>query len=223
MFGYINIKEKLNSINSKISYINEKNKEFLQNKKFLEREINTISQEKIDYFNEKETLDKDLEILTVNARQNSILCKTDRGEPSLNMNLSTNYINNSEIEDIELSQKKQRLETLKKKYNKIFDYITANKKEFPVIKNKNNMIQGENMVLNEKLKQKQLIWDQIRKENERVKTVVIKRRYSTLETDNNNINNKNQKKDDKNKKVQNKNIKVSKISSFLNNMFGKKK
>lgn len=213
----------LNSINSKISYINEKNKEFLQNKKFLEREINTISQEKIDYFNEKETLDKDLEILTVNARQNSILCKTDRGEPSLNMNLSTNYINNSEIEDIELSQKKQRLETLKKKYNKIFDYITANKKEFPVIKNKNNMIQGENMVLNEKLKQKQLIWDQIRKENERVKTVVIKRRYSTLETDNNNINNKNQKKDDKNKKLQNKNIKVSKISSFLNNMFGKKK
>ena len=213
----------LNSINSKISYINEKNKEFLQNKKFLEREINTISQEKIDYFNEKETLDKDLEILTVNARQNSILCKTDRGEPSLNMNLSTNYINNSEIEDIELSQKKQRLETLKKKYNKIFDYITANKKEFPVIKNKNNMIQGENMVLNEKLKQKQLIWDQIRKENERVKTVVIKRRYSTLETDNNNINNKNQKKDDKNKKVQNKNIKVYKISYFLNNMFGKKK
>ncbi len=87
------------------------------------------------------------------------------------------------------------------------------------------MIQGENMVLNEKLKQKQLIWDQIRKENERVKTVVIKRRYSTLETDNNNINNKNdnKKKDDKNKKVQNKNIKVSKISSFLNNMFGKKK
>jgi len=215
----------LNSINSKISYINDKNKEFLQNKKFLVREINTISQEKIDYFNEKENLDKDLEILTINARQNSILCKTDRGEPSLNMNISTNYINNSEIEDIELSQKKQRLETLKKKYNKIFDYITANKKEFPVIKNKNNMIQGENMVLNEKLKQKQLIWDQIRKENERVKTVVIKRRYSTLETDNNNINNKNdnKKKDDKNKKVQNKNIKVSKISSFLNNMFGKKK
>ena len=48
----------LNSINSKISYINDKNEEFLQNKKFLEREINTLSQEKIVYFNEKENLDR---------------------------------------------------------------------------------------------------------------------------------------------------------------------
>ena len=54
----------LSSINSKISYINDKNKELLQNKKFLEGEINTISQEKIDYFNEKETLDKNLELIT---------------------------------------------------------------------------------------------------------------------------------------------------------------
>lgn len=209
----------LNSINSKISYINDKNKEFLQNKKFLVREINTISQEKIDYFNEKENLDKDLEILTINARQNSILCKTDRGETSINMNLSTNFINNSEIDDIEIAQKTKKLESLKKKYNKIFDQISANKKEYPIIKNKNNMIQGENMILNEKLKQKQLIWDQIRKENEKVKTVVIKRDYLHIEPENN------KKKEDKNKdkKGQNKNIKVSKMSSFLNNMFRKKK
>ena len=57
----------LSSINSKISYINDKNKELLQNKKFLEGEINTISQEKIDYFNEKETLDKNLELMTLSA------------------------------------------------------------------------------------------------------------------------------------------------------------
>ena len=209
----------LNSINNKISYINDRNKEFLQNKKFIEREINAISQEKIDYFNEKETLDKDLELLTLNARQNSILCKTDRGETSINMNLSTNFINNSEIDDIEIAQKTKKLESLKKKYNKIFDQISANKKEYPLIKNKNNMIQGENMILNEKLKQKQLIWDQIRKENEKVKTVVIKRDYLHIEPENN------KKKEDKNKdkKGQNKNIKVSKMSSFLNNMFRKKK
>ena len=209
----------LNSINNKISYINDRNKEFLQNKKFIEREINAISQEKIDYFNEKETLDKDLELLTLNARQNSILCKTDRGETSINMNLSTNFINNSEIDDIEIAQKTKKLESLKKKYNKIFDQISANKKEYPIIKNKNNMIQGENMILNEKLKQKQLIWDQIRKENEKVKTVVIKRDYLHIEPENN------KKKEDKNKdkKGQNKNIKVSKMSSFLNNMFRKKK
>ena len=205
----------LNSMNSKISYINDKNKEFLQNKKFVEREVNTISQEKIDYFNEKENLDKHLELLTLNARQNSMICKTDT---SVNMNLSTNFINTNEIDDIELAQKTKQLEGLKKKYNKIFDYITANKKEFPVIKNKNNMIQGENMVLNEKLKQKQLIWDQIRKENENVKTVVIKRDYTHLQPEKNN-----QKKDDKPKKEQSKNIKVSKIGSFLNNMFSKKK
>ena len=214
----------LNSINSKISYINDKNKEYLQNKKILEREINTISQEKIDYFNEKETLDKDLEILTVNAHQNSILCKTDRGENTSNINLSTNFINTTDIEDIEIAQKNKRLEALKKKYNKIFDYISANKKEFPIIKNKTNMIQGENMVLNEKLKQKQLIWDQIRKENEKVKTVVIKREYTRVDTDNSKT-----KKEEKNIKLQNKNknnnanLKVSKIGSFLNNMFGKKK
>ena len=81
----------LNSINSKISYINDKNEEFLQNKKFLEREINTLSQDKIDYFNEKENLDKDLEILTVNVKQNRVLCKTDRGNNS-NINISTNFI-----------------------------------------------------------------------------------------------------------------------------------
>ena len=211
----------LNSINSKISYINDKNKEYLQNKKILEREINTISQEKIDYFNEKETLDKDLEILTVNAHQNSILCKTDRGENTSNINLSTNFINTTDIEDIEIAQKNKRLEALKKKYNKIFDYISANKKEFPIIKNKSNMLQGENMVLNEKLKQKQLIWDQIRKENEKVKTVVIKRSYSHVETENNKPNQP--KKEEQTKKEINKNIKVSKIGSFLHNMLGKKK
>ena len=210
----------LNSINNKISYINDRNKEFLQNKKFIEREINAISQEKIDYFNEKETLDKDLELLTLNARQNSILCKTDRGETSINMNLSTNFINNSEIDDIEIAQKTKKLESLKKKYNKIFDQISANKKEYPIIKNKNNMIQGENMILNEKLKQKQLIWDQIRKENEKVKTVVIKRDYLHIEPEN---SKKKEDKDKKDKKGQNKNIKVSKMSSFLNNMFRKKK
>ena len=210
----------LNSINSKISYINDKNKEFLQNKRFLEQEINTISQEKIDYFYEKENLDKDLEILTVNAKLNSSFCKT---ENSVNLNLSTNVIstNTNDIDDIEITQKTKKLESLKKKYNKTFDYITANKKEYPVLKNKNSMLQGENMVLNEKLKQKQLIWDQLRKENERIKTVVIKRDYSHIETDNNNKNNK--KKDDKDKKAQTKNLKVSKIGSFLNNMFSKKK
>ena len=205
----------LNSMNSKISYINDKNKEFLQNKKFVEREVNTISQEKIDYFNEKENLDKHLELLTLNARQNSMICKTDT---SVNMNLSTNFINTNEIDDIELAQKTKQLEGLKKKYNKIFDNISANKKEYPILKNKNSMLQGENMVLNEKLKQKQLIWDQIRKENENVKTVVIKRDYTHLQPEKNN-----QKKDDKPKKEQSKNIKVSKIGSFLNNMFSKKK
>ena len=210
----------LNSINSKISYINEKNKEFLQNKKFVEREINTISQEKIDYFNEKEKLDTNLELLTLNARQNSILYKNDKLDNSISMNLSTNFINNSEIDDIELAQKTKKLEGLKKKYNKIFDNISANKKELPILKSKNSMLQGENMVLNEKLKQKQLIWDQIRQENEKIKTVVIKRDYLHIEPEKNN-----KKKDDKDKKEQTKakNIKVSKIGSFLNNMLGKKK
>ena len=124
----------LNSINSKISYINDKNKEFLQNKKFLEREINTISQEKIDYFNEKETLDKDLEILTVNAHQNSILCKTDRGENTSNINLSTNFINTTDIEDIEIAQKNKRLEALKKNITKYLIILVPIKKNFLLLK-----------------------------------------------------------------------------------------
>jgi hypothetical protein len=206
-----------NSINGKISYINDKNKEFLQNKKFIEREINAISQEKIDCFNEKENLDKELELLNLNAMSNSFM------NQSVNLNLSTNFNNNSDIDEIELAQKTKKIEGLKKKYNKIFDNITANKKEFPIIKNKNSMLQGENMVLNEKLKQKQLIWEQLRKENERVKTVVIKRSYLNIETENNNKKDKNVKKDGKETKVQTKNIKVSKIGSFLGNMFKKKK
>ena len=205
------------SINGKISYINDKNKEFLQNKKFIEREINAISQEKIDCFNEKENLDKELELLNLNAMSNSFM------NQSVNLNLSTNFNNNSDIDEIELAQKTKKIEGLKKKYNKIFDNITANKKEFPIIKNKNSMLQGENMVLNEKLKQKQLIWEQLRKENERVKTVVIKRSYLNIETENNNKKDKNVKKDGKDSKVQTKNIKVSKIGSFLGSMFKKKK
>ena len=216
----------LNSINGKISYINDKNKEFLQNKRFIEREINVISQERIDCFNEKENLDKELELLTLNARNNSFMLKTDRGDQSINLNLSTNFIINSDIDDIEIAKKTKRIEGLKKKYNKLFDNITANKKELPIIKSKNSMLQGENMVLNEKLKQKQLIWEQLRKENERVKTVVIKRSYLNLETENNNKKDKKgktDKKDDKDTKGQNKNIKVSKIGSFLTSMFKKKK
>ena len=210
----------LNTINSKISYINDRNKEKLQNKKFVEREVNTVSQEKIDYFNEKENLDKDLELLRVNAMQNSIFSKNESKDMSLNMRMNTE-VNVNKNEDIEIMQKKQRLENLKKKYNKIFDEYSSNKKEFPVIKNKNSMVQGENMVLNEKLKQKQMIWDQIRKENERVKTVVIKRDYSHLDTDS-----KVQKKEvNENKtqnKTQNKNLKVSKIGSFLKGFMSKK-
>jgi hypothetical protein len=211
----------LNSINSKISYINDRNKEKLQNKKFVEREVNTITQEKIDYFNEKENLDKDLEILRVNAMQNSIISKNESKDMYLNKRMNTE-VNVNKNEDIEIMEKKQRLENLKKKYNKIFDEYSSNKKEFPVIKNKNSMVQGENMVLNEKLKQKQMIWDQIRKENERVKTIVIKRDYSHMDTEN-----KAQKKEvDENKtqnKNQNKNLKVSKIGSFLKGFMSKKK
>ena len=211
----------LNSINSKISYINDRNKEKLQNKKFIEREVNTVSQEKIDYFNEKENLDKDLELLRVNAMQNSIFSKNESKDMYLHMRMNTEA-NVDKNEEIEIVNKKQRLENLKKKYDKIFDEYSSNKKEFPVIKNKNSMVQGENMVLNEKLKQKQMIWDQIRKENERVKTIVIKRDYSHMDTEN-----KAQKKEvDENKtqnKNQNKNLKVSKIGSFLKGFMSKKK
>lgn len=211
----------LNSINSKITYINDRNKEKLQNKKFVEREVNTVSQEKIDYFNEKENLDKDLELLRVNAMQNSIFSKNESKDMYLHMRMNTEA-NVDKNEEIEIVNKKQRLENLKKKYDKIFDEYSSNKKEFPVIKNKNSMVQGENMVLNEKLKQKQMIWDQIRKENERVKTIVIKRDYSHMDTEN-----KAQKKEvDENKtqnKNQNKNLKVSKIGSFLKGFMSKKK
>jgi len=210
----------LNSINSKIAYINDRNKEKLQNKKFIEREVNTVSQEKIDYFNEKENLDKDLELLRVNAMQNSVISKNESKDMYLNMRMNTE-VNVNKNEDIEIMQKKDRLEILKKKYNKIFDEYSSNKKGFPVIKNKNSMVQGENMVLNEKLKQKQMIWDQIRKENERVKTVVIKRDYSHMDTEN-----KAQKKEVNENKVQNKNqnknLKVSKIGSFLKGFMSKK-
>lgn len=207
----------LSSINSKISYINDKNKDFFQNKKFLEREINTISEERMDYFNEKETLDKDLEILTLNTMQNSFACKTDRCDTSLNVSLSN--FNNSEFDDIEIAQKTKKLEKLKKKYNELFDKVSVHKKEYPILKNKSNIIQGDNMVLNEKLKQKQLIWEQIRRENERFKTIIIKRDYKHIDSIN-----KNDKKMDKNdKQGQNKNIKVNKIGSFLSSMFGKKK
>ena len=207
----------LNSINSKISYINEKNKDLFQNKKFLEREINTISVERMDYFNEKETLDKDLEILTLNTMQNSFACKTDRCDTSLNISLSN--FNNSEFDDIEIAQKTKKLEKLKKKYNELFDKVSVNKKEYPILKNKSNIIQGDNMVLNEKLKQKQLIWEQIRRENERFKTIIIKRDYTHIDS----INKKEKKQDKNEKQGQNKNIKVAKIGSFLSSMFGKKK
>ena len=66
-----------------------------------------------------------------------------------------------------------------------------------------------------------MIWDQIRKENERIKTVVIKRDYSHLDTEN-----KVQKKEVNEIKIQNKtqnkNLKVSKIGSFLKGFMSKK-
>ena len=201
------IKYILGTINNKISYINDKNKKQKQNKEFYEREINTISAEKIEYFDKKETLDKELELLTLNKMQNSIL-KTDINSP-----ISTNE---NEIESQEINEKNKKIEELRKKFNKLVENINSNKKEFPIIKNKNNMIQGENMLLNEKLKQKQLIWDQIRKENEKIKTVVIKREFLKKEPEKNEI-----KIDNKENKE--KSIKVNKMGSFLKNMFSKKK
>ena len=195
----------LGNINNKISYINDNTKKLKQNKEFYEREINTISSEKIEYFNQKETLDKELELLTVNKMQNSI-CKTD------NSPIDTN---NTEIESLEVTEKKKKIEELRKKYNKLNEVMITNKKEYPIIKSKNDMIQGENMLLNEKLKQKQLIWDQMRKENEKIKTVVIKRELFKNDPD------KNEDKKDENKN-KDKNIKVNKIGSFLKGMFGKK-
>ena len=195
----------LGNINNKISYINDNTKKLKQNKEFYEREINTISSEKIEYFNQKETLDKELELLTVNKMQNSI-CKTD------NSPIDTN---NTENESLEVTEKKKKIEELRKKYNKLNEAMITNKKEYPIIKSKNDMIQGENMLLNEKLKQKQLIWDQMRKENEKIKTVVIKRELFKNDPD------KNEDKKDENKN-NDKNIKVNKIGSFLKGMFGKK-
>ena len=90
------IKYILGTINNKISYINDKNKKQKQNKEFYEREINTISAEKIEYFDKKETLDKELELLTLNKMQNSIL-KTDINSP---INTNENEIESQEINEI---------------------------------------------------------------------------------------------------------------------------
>ena len=86
------------------------------------------------------------------------------------------------LSDIEIAQKTKKLEKLKKKYNELFDKVSVHKKEYPILKNKSNIIQGDNMVLNEKLKQKQLIWEQIRRENERFKTIIIKRDYKHIDS-----------------------------------------
>jgi len=196
------IKNILAGINSSISYINDQNKKHKQNKDFYEREINTITSEKIEYFDKKETLDKELELLSYNKMQNSI-CKTEKSDPYSPLNTYTNEVDNTEI-----AEKNKKIEGLRKKYKIILDNINRNKKEFPIIKNKNNLIQEQNNLLNEKLKQKQLIWDQIRKENENVKTMVIKR--ASLKPSG--------KIEDKGKMG-----KTNNRSSFFKNFFGKKK
>ena len=196
------IKNILAGINSSISYINDQNKKHKQNKDFYEREINTITSEKIEYFDKKETLDKELELLSYNKMQNSI-CKTEKSDPYSPLNTYPNEVDNAEI-----AEKNKKIEELRKKYKIILDNINRNKKEFPIIKNKNNLIQEQNNLLNEKLKQKQLIWDQIRKENENVKTMVIKR--ASLKPSG--------KIEDKGKIV-----KTNNRSSFFKNFFGKKK
>lgn len=198
------IKYILGAINNKISFINEKNKKQMQFKQNTERDLNAITQEKIEYFDKKETLDKELEILILNSRQNSMITDSPNNSKM-----------NCELEGYDFSDKIKKKEDLIKKYNKLKDQISSNKSDFPKIKEKNNTIQGENMLLNEKLKQKQLIWDQIRKENERVKTVVIKRQYLQEDPEK-------KEEDKKIKIVNNKNIKVSKIGSFLKNVLGKK-
>ena len=119
----------LNTINGKISYINDRNKEKLQNKKFVEREVNTVSQEKIDYFNEKENLDKDLEVLRVNVMQNSIVSKNESKDMYFNMRMNTE-VNVDKNEDIEIMQKNQRLENLKKNIIKSLMSILLIKKDF---------------------------------------------------------------------------------------------
>ena len=196
------IKNILAGINSSISYINDKNKKHKQNKDFYEREINTITSEKIEYFDKKETLDKELELLSYNKMQNSI-CKTEKSDPYSPLNTYTNEVDNAEI-----AEKNKKIEDLRKKYKIILDNINRNKKEFPIIKNKNNLIQEQNNLLNEKLKQKQLIWDQIRKENENVKTMVIKR--ASLKPSG--------KIEEKGKMT-----KTNNRSTFFKNIFGKKK
>ena len=196
------IKNILAGINSSISYINDKNKKHKQNKDFYEREINTITSEKIEYFDKKETLDKELELLSYNKMQNSI-CKTEKSDPYSPLNTYTNEVDNAEI-----AEKNKKIEELRKKYKIILDNINRNKKEFPIIKNKNNLIQEQNNLLNEKLKQKQLIWDQIRKENENVKTMVIKR--ASLKPSG--------KIEEKGKMT-----KTNNRSTFFKNIFGKKK
>ena len=196
------IKNILAGINSSISYINDKNKKHKQNKDFYEREINTITSEKIEYFDKKETLDKELELLSYNKMQNSI-CKTEKSDPYSPLNTYTNEVDNAEI-----AEKNKKIEDLRKKYKIILDNINRNKKEFPIIKNKNNLIQEQNNLLNEKLKQKQLIWEQIRKENENVKTMVIKK--ASLKPSG--------KIEEKGKMT-----KTNNRSTFFKNIFGKKK
>ena len=217
----------LNSINSKISYINDKIKDQQQTKKSIDHEINWVTQERIDNFNEKENLDKDLELLQLSSRQNtmfnsSLSHRIDRS--MMNINMKGNPFNINEISEIELEKKNKKLNDLKKRYENMFENITKNKKEYPNIKTKNSMLQGENMVLNEKLKQKNMIFEQIHNENEEIQKVVIKRDYTNLPKDKKDKNDKNNDKNkNKVKDQQNKNLKVSKIGSFLNGFFKKKK
>lgn len=169
--------------------LNQRCKEMTSNIKTVDNEINWVTKEKIESLLQKEKYDGELENYNIRKYNNYL---TERNALNTETNMSMSIANNTSraynffntltqnfgFNTAKNSIDMKKLNILKQKFEKLEKNYAEKRKQYPSLRDEYYRTVGENKVLTENFKQKQMIYEQIEKDLLEKKKLLFKLQQS---------------------------------------------
>lgn len=169
--------------------LNQRCKEMSSNIKTVDNEINWVTKEKIESLLQKEKYDGELENYNIRKYNNYL---TERNALNTETNMSMSIANNTSraynffntltqnfgFNTAKNSIDMKKLNILKQKFEKLEKNYAEKRKQYPSLRDEYYRTVGENKVLTENFKQKQMIYEQIEKDLLEKKKLLFKLQQS---------------------------------------------
>ena len=183
---YIYLKQCISKEKEKL---NQSCKEISSNISTVDNEINWVTKEKIESLLQKEKYDGELENYNIRKYNNYL---TERNALNTETNMSISIANNTSraynffntltqnfgFNTAKNSIDMKKLNILKEKFEKLEKNYAEKRKQYPSLRNEYYRTVGENKVLTENYKQKQMIYEQIEKDLIEKKKLLFKLQQS---------------------------------------------